>query len=168
MVRSLKGKSPRIATSAFVSEAAYVVGDVEIGEGASVWPGAVIRGDFGTIRIGCATCVEDNSVVHSAGDLTIGDGVIIGHGVVVHGLTVGDRCLIGSHATILDGAEIGAECIVSAGTLVPPRMRIPERSFVAGSPAEIRGKVHDRHLERLTAGLFLYESLVRDYREQGL
>ena len=83
MIRSFRGKTPRIADSAFVSEVAYVVGDVEIGEDSSVWPGAIIRGDFAPIRIGRNTHVEDNTLVHSGEPLTIGDNVLVGHGVVV-------------------------------------------------------------------------------------
>src|SRR5512135_3563500 len=98
MIRGFDGKAPRIAPSAFISEAAYVVGDVEIGEGSGAWPGAVIRGDFATIKIGRNTMVEDSTVVHSGGMIEIGDNVIIGHDVVVHCRRIGSNCLIGNNA----------------------------------------------------------------------
>jgi carbonic anhydrase/acetyltransferase-like protein (isoleucine patch superfamily) len=94
MIRILEDKIPRISPSAFVSEAAYVVGDVEIGEGSGVWPGAVIQGDLDAIRIGRNTMVEDNTVVHAGGMMEIGDHVIIGHNVVVHCRRIGNNCLI--------------------------------------------------------------------------
>jgi len=118
MIRAFNGKMPKIADSAFVSECAYVVGDVEIGENSGVWPGAVIRGDSGSIKIDRDCQIEDNSVVHAGGALEIGDNVIIGHSVVVHGQKIGNDVLIGNNATILDFAEIGEHCIVAANSMV--------------------------------------------------
>ena len=109
MIRSLGDKTPKIADSAFISEAAYVIGDVEIGENSGIWPGAVVRGDFGSIRIGRNTMIEDNCVVHGAVPMEIGDNVLIGHAVVVHGKKVGNNTLVGNNATILDDAEIYME-----------------------------------------------------------
>jgi carbonic anhydrase/acetyltransferase-like protein (isoleucine patch superfamily) len=165
-------KVPVIAETAWVSEAAYVVGDVHLGEHSSVWPGAVVRGDFGSIRIGAYTVVEDNCVVHSGGATTIGDDDIIGHAVVLHCAKVGSNCLIGNHATLLDDAEIGDLCLVAAGTLVPPRLVVPDRSFVTGSPATVE-PLSDRRLERLqglsTAGRELgYPMMAQRYRDAGL
>ena len=102
MIRSLEGKWPMIHPTAFVSEFAYVVGDVEIGEESSVWPGAVVRADNGKITIGRFTCIQDNSVVHGDDDVVIGDWVAIGHRVLCHARTVGDRVLFGKYA----GTEI--------------------------------------------------------------
>jgi len=114
MIKSFDGKKPRIAKSAFVSEAAYVIGDVEIGENSSVWPGAVIRGDFASIKIGGNSTVQDNSVLHTDinAPMEIGDNVLIGHGVVLHGLEIGNNTLIGNNATLLDESKIGSFCIV--------------------------------------------------------
>jgi carbonic anhydrase/acetyltransferase-like protein (isoleucine patch superfamily) len=92
MIRSFAGKTPRVAPDAFVSETAYVVGDVEIGAGSSVWPGAVVRGDVGPIRVGRNTHVEDNAVLHSATELDVGEDVMIGHGAVVHCRRIGRGC----------------------------------------------------------------------------
>jgi len=146
VIRSFHNKTPRIAESAFVSEAAYIVGDVEIGENSVVWPGAVIRGDFGKIRIGCNTAIEENCVIHSGslsgeGDVTIGDNVVIGHGAVLNCRKVGNNTLIGMNATILHDVEIGNFCVVAAACVVSQGMKIPDRSFVVGVPGRIKGEV---------------------------
>lgn len=171
-VRSLGDKVPVIAASAWVSEAAYVVGDVHLGERSSVWPGAVVRGDFGSIRVGTSSVIEDNCVVHSGGPTVIGDDDIIGHAVVVHCTAIGSKCLIGNQATLLDDAVIGDLCLVAAGSLVPPRTVVPDRSFVSGSPAVIE-PLSDRRLERMeqmgTRSADLgYGMMARRYREAGL
>jgi len=168
MVKSFNGKTPKIAPTAFVSESAYVVGDVEIADGASVWPGAVVRGDFGKITIGRNTAIEDGAIVHGATDLSIGDDCIIGHGAVIHCRRVGSNVLIGNNATILDGAEVGNYCIIAAGSLVPPGMKIPDESLVMGNPAKIKGKVPPERLAMLKAGAGGYARMAQQYKEQGL
>ena len=170
MIRSFDGKSPRIAKTAWVSEAAYVVGDVEIGEGSSVWPGAVIRADFTSIRIGKNSHIEDNCVLHGGEPLTIGDNIIAGHGVIIHCSSIGDNCLIGNNATLLDGAEIGETSIVAAGSLVLPGTIVPPRSFVVGSPAEIREATDDqlRFVRGLVASDSAYAEMARRFRKAGL
>jgi len=168
MIRSVNGKTPKIAESAFVSEAAYVVGDVEIGENSGVWPGAVIRGDFAHIKIGNNTMVEDNSVIHTGMPIEIGDNVIIGHGVVVHGKKIGNNNLIGNNATILDNAVIGDRCMIGAGSLVSPGMEIPDESLVMGVPARIKGKITAEQRQRLTLGSSSYAELARMYKKEGL
>ena len=115
MIRSLQGKSPKIHPTAFVSEAAYVIGDVEIGENSSIWPGAVIRADNGKITVGANTNIQDNSVVHSDAESTIGSGVTIGHNVLWHGRSLADNCLVGNGATVNDGVEVGELSIVGSG-----------------------------------------------------
>lgn len=167
MIRSFEDKTPVVAASAFVSEAAYVVGDVEIGEGAGVFPGAVIRGDFASIRIGKNTMVEDNCVVHSGSDVVIGDNVTIGHGVVVHCASIGDSNLIGNNATLLDDAVIGSHCIIGANCLVSRGMKVPDYSMVVGVPGRIRG-VGQRMKGRLQGGASAYSELVKRYLRQGL
>jgi len=176
MIRSFNGKIPRIAESAFVSEAAYIVGDVDIGDNASIWPGAVIRGDFGGIRIGRNTIVEDNCVIHSGSpstpntmaDVTIGDNVQIGHGAVSNCRKIGNNVLVGMNATILHDAEIGDSCVIGAGCVVSQGMIIPERSFVVGVPGKIKGKVTPKQLWWVEEGSPLYSELARQYKEQGL
>lgn len=175
MIRSFNGKTPRIADSAFVSEAAYVIGDVEIGENSGIWPGAVIRADFGSIKIGRNTQIEDNSVLHSGIPMEIGDSVTIGHGVVMHGLSIGNNTLIGNNATVLDNAQVGNSCIVGAACMVSQGMVIPDNSFVVGVPAEIKRQVspeqRQRRAQRTAAparGNMTYAQLVKLYKEQGL
>jgi carbonic anhydrase/acetyltransferase-like protein (isoleucine patch superfamily) len=174
MIRSLNGKSPKIAESAFVSEAAYIVGDVELGEASNVWPGAVIRGDFGRITIGRNTSVEDNCVIHSGtssallGDITIGDYVIIGHGAVLNCRKIGNNVLIGMNATILHGAEIGNHCVIAAGCLVGQEMKIPDWSFVVGVPGKIKGRPTEQQLWWTREGYKMYAELVDQYKKEGL
>jgi len=172
MIRSFGGKTPKIGASSWISEAAYVVGDVEIGEHCGVWPGAVVRGDLASIRIGDYVTVQDNCVIHSGsptappGNLIIGDKVHIGHGAVVNGVRIGTHVLIGMNATVLNEAEVGDYCIISAGSLVPRGMRIPARSFVAGVPAEVLGEPRPEQFiwtERQT-----YADLAAKYKQEGL
>ena len=182
MIRAFNGKTPKIASSAFVSEWAYIVGDVEIGENSGVWPGAVIRGDFGPIKIGRNSQIEDNSVLHSATDLEIGDNVIIGHSVVVHCLKIGSNVLIGNHATVLDLVEIGDNCVIGANSLVSTGQKIPNNSFVVGTPAEIKRQLSSDDIEKMhsartdlywrmrgrVAPEITYSDLVKKYKEAGL
>lgn len=174
MVRSFNGKTPKIAESAFVSEAAYVVGAVEISEKSSVWPGAVIRGDFGRIKIGKNTSVEDGCIIHSgtpsqlSGDVFIGDNVHIGHGAVMNCHRIGNHVLIGMNATILHDAEIGDFCIIGAGCLVSQGMKIPDKSFVVGVPAKIKGQVSPEGSYWLEDASNIYEGLAEQYKKEGL
>jgi len=168
LIRSFNDKTPKIATSAFVSEAAYVIGDVEIGDGSSVWPGAVVRGDFGPIKIGRNTQIEDNCVLHTGEGLIIGDNVHMGHGVIVHCRKVGNNVLLGNNATILDGCEIGNFCVIGAGSVVTPRTNIPDHSFVIGNPAQIVGKPSPEQMKWTTSGTDAYVTLAKEYKRQGL
>lgn len=174
MIRSFDGKTPRIAGAAWVSEAAYVVGDVEIGENSSVWPGAVIRGDLASIKIGRDTTIQDNCVIHSGspynppGDAVIGDNVHIGHGAVINCRRIGDNVLIGINATILHDAEVGNFCIIAGGCVVMRGVKIPDRSFVAGVPGQILGQASPQQLQWTQHGPRTYAELARRYREQGL
>jgi carbonic anhydrase/acetyltransferase-like protein (isoleucine patch superfamily) len=171
-VRSLGDKVPRIAETAWVSEAAYVVGDVELDEGSSVWPGAVVRADFSSIYVGVNSVVEDNCVLHTGEPLRIGRDNIIGHSVVIHCKSIGSNCLIGNRAVLLDSAEIGDFCLVAAGSLVLGRTVVPDRSFVSGSPATIE-PIPERYLQRLEGQARAgpergYGALARRYKEAGL
>ena len=138
MIRSFNGKVPKVHPTAFVSEAAYVVGDVTIGENSSVWPGAVIRGDYGTIAIGKGSVIQDNCVVHADDYLHIGDNVSVTHGAVLHGHRVGDNVLIGINAVLLEEAEIGSYCLIGAGAVVRGGAKIPDESLVVGVPGQVR------------------------------
>ena len=167
MIRSYRGKTPQIAPSAFISEAAYVVGDVTIGEGSSVWPSAVIRADFASIRIGRNTHIEDNSTLHQGDPIEIGDNVTIGHNVVVHCSRIGDDTLIGNHATLLDGAEIGNNCVVAAGAVLRPGTKVPNRSFIVGVPAEVRPITEEQSTVAANFGS-TYRDLADSFLAEGL
>jgi carbonic anhydrase/acetyltransferase-like protein (isoleucine patch superfamily) len=168
MIREFDNKNPRVAASAFVSEAAYVVGDVEIGAESNIWPGAVIRGDCGKITIGKNTSIEDNCVVHGNGDMIIGDNAIVGHGAVVHGYWVGNFVLVGNNAVILNDAVIGEFSIIGAGSVVPEGMEIPEQSLCIGTPARIKGRVPSQLIDQIKDGASFYTELARKYKQQGL
>jgi carbonic anhydrase/acetyltransferase-like protein (isoleucine patch superfamily) len=168
MIRSFNGKNPKIAESAFISEAAYVVGDIEIGENSSVWPGAVIRADKGYTRIGKNTNVQDNSVIHGTG-LTIGDNVHIGHCAVINCTSIGNHVLIGMNATLLHDVEIGDYCVIGANCLVSQGMKVPDNSFVIGVPAEIKGHVSPQTVQRwLEEGPEGMVKLAAQYKGEGL
>ncbi len=173
MIKAFDGKTPKIAGSALVSEAAHIIGDVEIGENSSVWPGAVIRADFGKITIGNNTAVEDNCVIHSGtpsaaiGDVTIGDEVHIGHGAVIHCRKIGNNVLIGMNATILHDVEIGNSCIIGAGCLVSQGMKIPDNSFVVGVPGKIKGQVSPQQSYWIKGASQGYAKLAKRYKEQA-
>ena len=167
MIRSLDGIGPKIHPSAFVSEFAYVIGDVEIGEGSSVWPGTVVRADMGKITIGRYTCIQDNSVVHGDADVVIGDRVVIGHGALCHANRVGDASLIGSGANVNDGVQIGEGSLVASGAMVIENMVIPPRSLVVGVPARIRGEVSQRHTELIDRTCDHYVEKAQRYKRQG-
>ncbi len=167
MVRSFNGKTPIIAKSAFVSEAAYIVGDVEIGEHSNVWPGAVIRADFAKIKIGNYASIQDNCCLHADLPMEIGDDCILGHGAVLHGSKIGCKVLVGMNATLLDQSEIGDFCIIGAGTVVTEGMKIPSYSFVAGVPAKIKGDTTEQ-MEAWNGHLDGYSDLAKQYKAEGL
>jgi carbonic anhydrase/acetyltransferase-like protein (isoleucine patch superfamily) len=133
-------KTPDLARAGWVAANATVVGDVTLGDRASVFYGAVLRGDIARIVVGEGTNLQDNVVVNLADDLDaiIGDWVTVGHGAIVHACTIGDECLIGMGAVILDGAVIGARSLIAAGAVVTPRTVIPPGSMVVGTPAQVR------------------------------
>lgn len=134
---ALDGLAPRLAAGAFVAEGAFVVGDVHLAEGSSVWFGAVIRADNGAVRIGPRSNVQDGAVIHClpSGQVELGQGVSVGHQAAIHGATIGDHCLIGLHAIVLDGARLGIDTIVAAGSLVPPGRSFEPGVLVKGRPA---------------------------------
>lgn len=133
-------KDPQVPESAYVAPQATLIGDVRLGENASVWPGCVVRGDINYIEVGDRSNVQDGTIVHLADDypVIIGKDVTIGHAAIIHACTIEDECLIGMGATVLDGSVIGHNSIVGAGALVTPRTIIPPGSMVLGSPAKVK------------------------------
>jgi carbonic anhydrase/acetyltransferase-like protein (isoleucine patch superfamily) len=132
-------KTPDLAAANWVAPNATVVGDVTLGAKSSVFYGAVLRGDIARIVVGEGTNIQDNAIVHLADDLDaiIGAWCTVGHGAIIHACTIGDECLIGMGATVLDGAQIGARSIVGAGAVVTPRTIVPPGSMVLGAPAKV-------------------------------
>jgi carbonic anhydrase/acetyltransferase-like protein (isoleucine patch superfamily) len=158
--------------AAMVADNAVVVGDVRLGTDVSIWFGVTIRGDDSWIEIGERSNVQDNTVIHVDLDcpLRIGTGVTIGHGVVLHGVEVGDFALIGMNATVLGGARIGAHSIIGAGALVPENAVIPPRSVVLGLPGRVRREVTAAEIEDLHWRAGHYVERARSYldpRERG-
>jgi carbonic anhydrase/acetyltransferase-like protein (isoleucine patch superfamily) len=132
-------KRPALGKDVYIARGAVVTGDVTLGDAASVWHNAVLRGDINRIVVGHHANIQDNAVLHLAEDLpcVVGNYVTVGHSAIVHACTVGDECLIGMGAVILDGAELGAQCLVGAGALVTQHTKIPEGSLVLGVPAKV-------------------------------
>ena len=144
MLKPYKGILPRIDESAFIEDSAQIIGDVEIGARSSIWFNAVVRGDVHYIRIGERTNVQDNCTLHVTKDtypLILGNDITIGHGVILHGCTIRDRCLIGMGAIILDNAEVGEDCIIGAGALVTEGAKVPPGSLVLGMPGKVKRDV---------------------------
>lgn len=167
MIRSLGDKKPKIHPSVFISEAAYIVGDVEIGENSSVWPGAVIRGDYGKIVIGKACSIQDNCVMHTDDYLELGDNVLMTHGVAIHGGRVGNNVLLGMNATLLEDAHVGNYCLIGAGALVRAGARIPDHSLVLGVPGRV-SELTEEQAERLKDPTALYVENAKVFIAAGL
>jgi carbonic anhydrase/acetyltransferase-like protein (isoleucine patch superfamily) len=152
MIRSYKGVSPTIHASCYVDESAQIIGDVVLGEHASVWMNAVLRGDVHTIRVGAHSNIQDCSVLHGMKEqygVFIGDYVTVGHSVTLHGCTIGNRCLIGMGSIILNGAVIGDGSIIAAGTLIPEKTIVEAGSLWMGSPGQFRRKLVERDAESI-------------------
>jgi carbonic anhydrase/acetyltransferase-like protein (isoleucine patch superfamily) len=169
MIRELGEKKPKIVESAFVSEAAYVVGDVEIGENSSIWPGAVLRGDRFRIRIGSNSSIQDNCVVHAGfSDMIIGNNVIIAHGSMIHCARIGNNVLIGMHAVLGDQSEIEDDCMIGACSLVKDHFKVPAKYLAVGVPARIIRALGHRELERILEGSRTYAELAKEFKKSGL
>lgn len=145
MILSLAGRTPRIASSAFVAESADVIGDVEVGENTSIWFQSVLRGDIQPIRIGANSNLQDGTIVHGMVGLpvVVGDWVTVGHRAVLHACTIESHCLIGMGAVILNNVRVGEGSIVAAGALVLENTVIPPRSLYLGVPAAFQRQLTD-------------------------
>lgn len=153
MIRSFNGISPNIHTSAYIDDTALVIGDVTIGEDSSLWPMTVSRGDVNTIRIGVRTNIQDTCVLHVTHDgefsrggypLIIGDEVTVGHRATLHACEIGNLCLIGMSATIMDGAVLGDRVIIGAGSLVPPGKQLESGCLYVGSPVRKARELNEK------------------------
>ena len=165
-VYSLDGKNPRIAASAWVADSAQVIGDVELAEDVGIWFGAVLRGDTALLRIGSGSNIQDASVLHAdvGQPLVVGEGVTVGHHVMLHGCSIGDGSLIGIGAIVLNGAKIGKSCLVGAGALVTEGKEFADGSMIIGSPAKTVRQLTPEEIAKLRQGAAHYVDNARRFK----
>lgn len=140
MIAPYEGKAPRIGKNVFIAPTACIIGDVEIGEGSSIWYGVVIRGDCAKVRLGRNTNIQDNATLHAdeGSPLVVGDYVTVGHNVVLHGCTIGDDCLIGMGSVVLNDAHVQSGSVIASGSVVREGAVIRPFCLASGSPAEVK------------------------------
>lgn len=170
MILPFEGAIPQVQKNVFLAPQSVVIGDVVIGENSSVWFNSIVRGDVNFIRIGSRTNIQDLSMVHvtnknspKASPTHIGDDVTVGHRVIIHGCTIGSRCLIGMGAIIMDGAVIGDDCIIGAGSVVTEKTVIPAGSLAFGSPAKVIRPLKENELKFLPVSAEHYVKLASSY-----
>ena len=166
-IYQLGALAPRIADTAWVADSAVVIGNVELAEAASIWFGAVLRGDTESLSIGARSNVQDGSVLHAdpGFPLVVGAGVTIGHQVMLHGCTIGDDSLVGIQAVVLNGARIGRHCLVAAGAIVTEGKQFPDGSLIMGAPARVVRPLTQEQIEGLKEGAQHYVDNARRHRE---
>lgn len=167
MIKPFKNIQPKIHETAYVSDGCFIIGDVEIGEDASVWFGSVLRGDVNYIRIRARTNIQDQTIIHvsSKGLPTIiEEEVTVGHRVTLHACHVERGCLIGIGAILMDGVRVGANSIVGAGTLLTPGTQIPPRSLVIGAPGRVKRELTNEEIASLEQSWRNYVALKNQYR----
>lgn len=165
-VRAFSSKHPQIDSSVYIADNATIIGDVHIGARSSIWFGAVLRGDVYHIRVGSETSIQDNTVIHVTHDryaTTVGNRVTVGHSVVLHGCSIGDLCIIGMGAIVLDQVEVGERCIVGAGALLTPGTKVPPGHLVVGAPARVKRPLSENELMWLEASAAHYVELGKAY-----
>ena len=174
--RAFNGIVPRLGANAYVDADALVIGDVELGEDASIWPGAVVRGDVQRIRVGARSSIQDGAVLHVTHDgpytpggspLLIGADVTVGHAAALHACTVEDACLIGIHATLLDGAVVRRHSMIGAGAMLSPGKVVGEGELWLGNPARFTRKLSDIEIEKLYYSAQNYVRLKNQYLRQS-
>ncbi len=169
MIKTYENLTPKIHETAFIAETAVIIGDVEIGEQASIWYGSVLRGDVNYIRIGNRTNIQDASIIHVSSKThptILEDEITVGHRVTLHGCYVETGCLIGIGAIILDGVRVGANSLVAAGSLLTPNTIIPPCSLVMGTPAKVKRELDDEEIKNLEKSWRNYVLLSRLYQNR--
>lgn len=162
-----QGMLPQLAERVYLAETAAIIGDVTVGDESSVWFGAVIRGDVNPIRIGARTSIQDNSVLHATtgfSETHVGNDVTVGHAVILHGCTIGDRVVVGMGSIVLDRAEIGSDVVLGAGSLVTQNAKIPPGVLAHGRPAKPVRDLRADELERILEGAAHYVEKCHQYR----
>jgi carbonic anhydrase/acetyltransferase-like protein (isoleucine patch superfamily) len=169
MIRAWNNFYPGIHAKSWVAENATIIGRVEIGEQSSIWFGTVLRGDIEPIRVGAGSNIQDNSVLHTSSGfpVEIGCGVTVGHQATLHGCSVGDHCLIGMKAILLDGCVIGDNCLIGAGTLIKQHQVIPPNSLVVGCPGRVIRKLTNEEIDGLRQSARRYIDLYESYITSG-
>lgn len=164
-----EGRTPEVHESAWIAQNASLIGKVRVHTDASVWFGAVLRGDIDEIVLGAGSNLQDNAVVHTelGSPAIVGEGVSVGHGAVVHGCTIEDGCLIGMNATVLTGAVVGRDSLVAAGSVVLEGASIPPRSLVAGVPGKVRRQLTDEEVAGMHGNSARYITRAKAYGPQG-
>ncbi|MBF0406821.1 MAG: gamma carbonic anhydrase family protein [Candidatus Riflebacteria bacterium] len=176
MIKSFKGKKPEISNSAFIAENSVIIGDVKIGDNASIWYGVTLRGDINRIVVGNGTNIQEGTVVHvdkcvpgkdGHGNTIIGNNVTIGHGAIIHACEIGDNSLIGMSATVLSGAKISENSLVAAGSLVREGQEFPPGAFIAGNPAIQKKCLSPEQINKLKESAENYSILAAEYLKAG-
>lgn len=167
MIIPYQNHEPVIDETAFIAENATVAGKVTVGKNASVWFGAVLRGDLQPVTVGDNSNIQDNAVVHVGANTpaVIGDNVTVGHGAIIHGATIGNNVLVGMGATVLDGAVIGDNCIIGAGALVTSRTEIPANSLVLGMPAKVTKELTPAQVMSNRMSALEYQKLAKEFKK---
>jgi carbonic anhydrase/acetyltransferase-like protein (isoleucine patch superfamily) len=170
MIFEYKGKRPRIGQNVFIAPTAAIIGDVEIGDGASIWYGVVLRGDEGRIVIGRGSNVQDNSVVHTTPEIPtiIKDDATIGHGALLEGCTIESGAVVGMGSIVLHQAVVGEQAMTAAGSVITPGTIIPPRMLAAGSPAVVKKELSGAALRSVEHSAMAYHHLNQQYRAQRL
>ena len=164
--RSFRGATPRVGNDVFLAETSVLIGDVTVGDRSSIWYGVVIRGDVFHIRIGDECSIQDNTVIHVTSgrhETVVGNRVTVGHSAILHGCTIGDECIVGMGATVMDRAVIGDQCIVGAGALVTPGTVIEPGHLVIGSPARAKRPLSEAERGFLKMSAAHYVELAAEY-----
>ena len=170
MLYSFRNREPRIGKETYVSEHAFIVGDVEIGDNCYIGHGAILRGDYGSIEIDSGTAVEEGVVMHAPPNdiCRVGKKVTIGHGAIIHSSSIGDFAVIGMGAIVSIYAEVGEEAIVAEGSVVKMRQKVPSGVVVGGNPAKIVRKITDEDKKLWDYGKQIYIELAREYIQNGM